>query len=120
MESSPFADSGEDLKRQKIPTLHHPEGIDLDQMFFDESRVHDLILAYQRDGAPETWQAIVMGCLPLIDSLIRKHRFQIYEDFEALRNECIIKLFKEKARSACQSRGRTQARTDRVGQPRAA
>jgi hypothetical protein len=79
---------------QKIPTLHHPEGIDPDQMFFDEARVHDLILAYQRNGDPETWQAIVMGCLPLIDSLIRKHHFQIYEDLEALRNECIIKLFK--------------------------
>jgi hypothetical protein len=79
---------------QKIPTKHHPEGIDPDQMFFDEGRVHELILSYQRDGEPETWQAIVMGCLPLIDSLIRKYSFQIYEDMGALRNECILKLFK--------------------------
>jgi hypothetical protein len=79
---------------QKIPTRHHPEGIDPDQMFFCETQVHDLILAYQRDGDPETWQAIVMGCLPLIDSLIRKHHFQIYEEVAALRNECILKLFK--------------------------
>jgi hypothetical protein len=93
MENSvPLAGSG--LLKQKIATLHHPEGIDPDQMCFDEARVHALILAYQRDGDPETWQAIVMGCLPLIDSLIRKHRFQIYEDLEALRNECVIKLFK--------------------------
>jgi Sigma-70 region 2 len=35
-----------------------------------------------------------MGCLPLIDSLIRKYGFQHYEDAEALRNESIIKLFK--------------------------
>jgi hypothetical protein len=35
-----------------------------------------------------------MGCLPLIDSLIRKFNFQLYEDAEVLRNECIIKLFK--------------------------
>jgi hypothetical protein len=80
--------------RERIPTKHHPEGIDPGQMFFDEARVHDLILSYQRDGDPETWQAIVMGCLPLIDSLIRKFHFQLYEDFEALRNECVIKLFK--------------------------
>jgi hypothetical protein len=29
---------------QKIPTLHHPEEINPEQMFFDESRVHELIL----------------------------------------------------------------------------
>ena len=79
---------------QKIRTRHHPKGIDPDQMFFQETEVHDLILSYQRDGDPETWQAIVMGCLPLIDSLIRKHSFQLYEDQDALRNECVIKLFK--------------------------
>src|SRR3974390_2125214 len=79
---------------QKIPTLHHPEGIDPDQLFFDETRVHELILDYQRQQSAETWQAIVMGCLPLIDSLIRKHNFQFYEDQEALRNECVIKLSK--------------------------
>jgi hypothetical protein len=33
---------------QKIPTKHHPEGIDPEQMFFDETWVHDLILSYQR------------------------------------------------------------------------
>jgi hypothetical protein len=35
-----------------------------------------------------------MECLPLIDSLIRKYNFQAYESPEALRNECVIKLFK--------------------------
>src|SRR6516162_8864123 len=79
---------------QKIPTLHHPEGIDPDQMFFNETRVHELILSYQRDPDPETWQAIVMECLPLIDSLIRKHHFEAYEEMDALRNECILKLFR--------------------------
>ena len=79
---------------EKIPTRHHPEGINPDQMFFCESRVHEQILEYQRHGEPETWQAIVMGCLPLIDSLIRKHHFQMYEDLDALRHECIIKLVK--------------------------
>ena len=68
---------------QKIPTLHHPEGIDPDQMFFQESKVHELMLSSQRDSDPQTWQAIVMGCLPLIDSLIRKHGFQLYEDQNA-------------------------------------
>jgi hypothetical protein len=28
---------------QKIPTLHHPEGINPEQMFFQETRVHELI-----------------------------------------------------------------------------
>jgi hypothetical protein len=95
MESSvPFAGSGSVPAGQKISTRHHPEGIDPDQMFFNETRVHDLILSYQRDGNPETWQAIVMACLPLIDSLIRKHHFQLYEEMDALRNECVCKLFK--------------------------
>jgi hypothetical protein len=45
-------------------------------MFFCETQVHDLILDYQRQANPKTWQAIVMACLPLIDSLIRHHNFQ--------------------------------------------
>ena len=53
-----------------------------------------MILEYQRDGKPETWQKIVLACLPLIDSLIRKFNFQIYEEVAALRNECVLKLFK--------------------------
>ena len=69
--------------REKIPTLHHPEGIDPDQMFFQESKVHELMLSSQRDSDPQTWQAIVMGCLPLIDSPIRKCGFQLYEDQNA-------------------------------------
>jgi hypothetical protein len=49
METVPFAGSGPNpLVRQKIPTLHHPEGIDPEAMFFDEARVHNLILEYQR------------------------------------------------------------------------
>ena len=79
---------------EKIITKHHPEGIDPEQIFFDETRVRDLILEYQREPNPETWQLIVLGCLPLIESLIRKFNFQLYEDFDALKNECILKLFK--------------------------
>jgi hypothetical protein len=63
-------------------------------MFFHEAQVRELILEYQRSSRPETWQAIVMACLPLIESLIRSHNFQLYEDKDALKNECIIKLFK--------------------------
>jgi hypothetical protein len=92
---APFAESGSGpLEQKKIATLHHPEGISPDQMFFDEQKVHDLILAYQRDGNPETWKTIVLATLPLIDSLIRKHGFQLYEDQQALRNEAVIKLSK--------------------------
>jgi hypothetical protein len=75
---------------QKIRTLHHPEGIEPDRIFFHETQVCDLILEYQREGNPETWQAIVMACLPLIDTLIRQHKFQLYEETDALRNECVI------------------------------
>jgi hypothetical protein len=53
---------------EKIITKHHPEGIDPEQIFFDETRVRDLILEYQREPNPETWQLIVLGCLPLIES----------------------------------------------------
>jgi hypothetical protein len=84
---------------QKIPTLHHPEGIESDRIFFHEAQVRDLILEYQRSSSPETWQAIVMACLPLIESLIRHHNFQLYEDKDALKNECIIKLLKRSAGS---------------------
>ena len=90
----PFTESGCTPPGEKIPTRHHPEGIDPDQMFFQEARVHELILSYQRDGDPQTWQAIVMACLPLIDSLIRKFNFQLFESVEALRNECVVKLSK--------------------------
>ena len=79
---------------EKISTLHHPEGIEPDRIFFHEEEVCNLILEYQREPSPETWQKIVLGCLPLIESLIRHHNFQLYEDKEALKNECIIKLFK--------------------------
>jgi hypothetical protein len=79
---------------QKIPTLHHPEGIEPGRIFFHEEQVRNLILDYQREPSPETWQAIVMACLPLIESLIRSHNFHLYEDKDALKNECIIKLFK--------------------------
>jgi DNA-directed RNA polymerase specialized sigma24 family protein len=88
------AGSGSYPLGQKIPTKHHPEGIDPEAMFFDELKVHRLILEYQCQQSAETWQAIVMGCLPLIDSLIRKYGFQRYEDAEALQHECVIKLFK--------------------------
>jgi DNA-directed RNA polymerase specialized sigma subunit len=78
----------------KLLTKRHPEGIEPDQIFFHEAEIHDLILAYQRDPTPEIWQAIVIGSLPLIDSLIRKHSFQLYDDQDALRSECVLKLHK--------------------------
>jgi hypothetical protein len=92
MDSVSLAESGSGP--QKIRTMHHPEGIDPDQIFFHEAEIRDLILAYQREPSAEIWQKIVIGCLPLIDSLIRKHNFQFYGDQDALRGECIIKLFK--------------------------
>jgi hypothetical protein len=83
--SASVAESDSGQVKQKIP---HPDGID------SEKRVYELILDYQREGNPETRQAIVQACSPLIDNLIRQHNFCAYEDPDALRSECIIKLFK--------------------------
>jgi hypothetical protein len=47
MESSvPFAGRGSSFVRKKIPTLHHPEA-----MFFQEARIHELIVSYQRQAS---------------------------------------------------------------------
>jgi len=92
MENSvPAAESDSGQVKQKI---HDPEGIEPETIFFHEAQVRELILEYQREPKPETWQAIVNGTLPLIESLIRQHNFCAYEDPDALKNECILKLFK--------------------------
>ena len=52
MESSvPFAGRGSSFVRKKIPTLHHPEGTDPEAMFFQEARIHELIVSYQRQAS---------------------------------------------------------------------
>jgi hypothetical protein len=48
--SAPVAESGSGQVTQKIPTMHHPEGIEPDRIFFQETQVRNLILDYQREG----------------------------------------------------------------------
>jgi len=46
VDSVSLAESGSGPLKQKIPTLHHPEGIDPDQISFHEAEIRDLILVY--------------------------------------------------------------------------
>jgi hypothetical protein len=78
----------------KILTQHHPQGIDESELFFNEERVFNLVLAYQQTKDVKIWQEIVTETIPLIDTIIRNYHFQAYDSIDALRSECAIKLSK--------------------------
>jgi len=85
------------LERTKdglIKTLHHPEGIEDADLFFNEEEVVNLVLEYQKTQRVETWKKIVEKTIPLIDTIIRNYSFQQYDEIDALRAECTIKLSK--------------------------
>jgi hypothetical protein len=82
------------LANGRYKTVHHPEGIEESKIFFNEKEVTALVLSWQQTQETETWQAIVLACLPLIDTVIRTYRFQRYDEMDALRSECVIKLAK--------------------------
>ena len=73
---------------------HHPDGICDSELFFNEQVVCDLILEYQRNRDVLIWQKIVEETMPLIDTIIRDHNFQQFEEIDALRAECATKLSK--------------------------
>jgi hypothetical protein len=77
-----------------VKTLHHPEGIDPSDMFFNEERVSSLILQWKKNHDIKLWQEIVKETIPLIDTLILHGSFTEYDQLEALRSECVIKLHK--------------------------
>jgi hypothetical protein len=77
-----------------VKTLHHPEGINDEDIFFNEETVFNLVLEYQKTRQVETWKKIIEETLPLINTIIRNYNFQQYDDIDALRSECAIKLFK--------------------------
>lgn len=82
----------EKLTNGRYKTAHHPQGIDESKLFFNEQEVTALVLEWQQSGRIETWHAIVHASLPLIDTVIRTYKFQRYDDIDALRNECVLKL----------------------------
>src|SRR6201981_2084932 len=77
-----------------VKTLHHPEGITEDDLFFNEETVFNLVLEYQKNQRVELWKRIVEETIPLIDTIIRNYNFQQYDEIDALRAECTIKLSK--------------------------
>jgi hypothetical protein len=78
----------------KFKTLHHPEGIPQDEMFFNEEAVSGLILKWRDTGDILVWQEIVKESLALVDTLILDGGFTDWEEMDALRSECVIKLSK--------------------------
>ena len=93
----PTAPTAKPLERTedgKIKTLHHPEGIEEDDIFFNEETVFNLVLDYQKNQQVETWKRIVEETIPLIDTIIRNYNFHQYDEIDALRAECTIKLSK--------------------------
>jgi hypothetical protein len=75
-----------------IPTIRHPEGISKDKMFFSEETVSSLVREYRKTGSIEVWQKIILESIDLIDAIIKDGRFHLYDEIDALRNECIVKL----------------------------
>jgi hypothetical protein len=61
---------------------------------FDERRIAELIVRWQRDGDGETFAEIIRASLPLINHLIYKYSAQSRDDFAEVRAEVILKLSK--------------------------
>ena len=78
--SASVAESDSGQVKQKIP---HPDGID------SEKRVYELILDYQREGNPETRQAIVHACSPLDFKILKKLTLRLKRPWSALCNNFI-------------------------------
>jgi len=78
----------------RVITQHNPGGIDESELFFNEEVVFNLVLEYQKTRDIAVWQRIVTETIPLIDTIIRNYHFQQYDEVDALRAECAIKLSK--------------------------
>lgn len=78
----------------RVITQHNPGGIDESELFFNEETVFNLVLEYQKTRDIKVWQRIVIETIPLIDTIIRNYHFQQYDEVDALRAECAIKLSK--------------------------
>src|SRR6201993_2105968 len=91
---TPTAKPLERTEDGRVKTLHHPEGITEEDLFFNEETVFNLVLEYQKTQRVETWKKIVEETIPLIDTIIRNYNFHQYDEIDALRAECTIKLSK--------------------------
>jgi hypothetical protein len=76
----------------KVRTVFHPEGVSEKELFFNEEKVAALIVEYQRGKEERVWQEIVLESLSAIEALIKHYRFHQYDEVEAIRGDCIIKL----------------------------
>ena len=96
-EQTPTKPQARPLERTEsglVKTLHNPQGIEESELFFNEETVFNLVIEYQRTRDVKTWQKIVLETIPLIDTIIRNYNFQQYDEIDALRAECTIKLSK--------------------------
>src|ERR1700676_972586 len=64
------------------------------ELFFNEQVISDFILEYKQNRDILIWKKIVEEAMPLIDTIIRDHNFHQYEEIDALRAECAVKLSK--------------------------
>jgi hypothetical protein len=74
--------------------LHIPDVIYHSELFFNEQVVCDLMLEYKHYRDILIWKKIVEEAMPLIDTIIRDHNFLQFEEIDALRAECAVKLSK--------------------------
>jgi len=74
--------------------LHIPDEIYDSELFFSEQVVCDLMLEYKLNRDILIWKKIVEEAMPLIDTIIRDHNFHQFEEIDALRAECAVKLSK--------------------------
>jgi hypothetical protein len=59
---------------------------------FDEGKVAEAIVRWQRTGDEKILATIIEGCLKLIDFMIRKYSFTSLSELPEVRNEVVLKL----------------------------
>jgi hypothetical protein len=74
--------------------LHITDEIYDSELFFNEKVISDFILEYKHNRDILIWKRIVEEAMPLIDTTIRDHNFHQFEEVDALRAECAVKLSK--------------------------
>ena len=74
--------------------LHVTDEIYDSELFFNEKVICDFILEYKHNRDILIWKKIVDEVMPLIDTIIRDNNFHQFEEIDALRAECAVKLSK--------------------------
>lgn len=73
---------------------------------FDEKKVVGLIDEWNETKDLDVFRRILVETIPLIDSIALKYHFTKYDDLEALRSECIIKIARNVLPKFDKNRGR--------------